>query len=54
MRKNYVYAVALIVLSLVLWTGYYLYLEYHPTVYQNGTFVELPKENIDHTWEIPA
>ena len=42
MRKNYVYAIALILLSIFLWLGYYLYLESKPVVYKNGTFVELP------------
>ena len=42
MRKNYVYAITLILLSIFLWLGYYLYLESKPVVYKNGTFVELP------------
>ena len=39
MRKNYVYALTLIVLLLLLFAGYYLYLEYHPVVYQNGMLI---------------
>lgn len=54
MRKNYVYAITLILLSLFLWAGYYLYLEYKPVVYQNGTFVELPLENTEQFWEHSA
>jgi hypothetical protein len=42
MRKNYVYAITLVLLSVFLWLGYYLYLESKPVVYKNGTFVELP------------
>ena len=46
MRKKYIYAITLVVCSLCLWMGYYLYLECRPVSYQNGTFVELPS-NID-------
>ena len=45
MRKNYVYAIAIVMMSLVIWFGYYLYLEYRPTEYKNGTLVELPEES---------
>lgn len=54
MRKNYVFAVTLILLSLFLWAGYYLYLEYKPTVYQNGTFVEIPLRDIEQFLELSA
>ena len=54
MRKNYVYAITLILLSLVLWAGYYLYLEYRPIVYRNGTFVELPEEKTEEFLELLA
>ena len=43
MRKNYIYAITLVVLSISIWIGYYLYLEYKPVSYKNGTFVEVPK-----------
>ena len=39
MRKYYVCIVTFIVLSLLLWAGYYLYLEYTPVVYQNGILI---------------
>ena len=52
MRKNYVYAITLIILSLFLWIGYYLYLEYRPVNYTNGTFVELPVKNSEETVEL--
>lgn len=45
MRKNYVYAAALLLLSLLLWLGLTLYTDYRPREYRNGTFVELPEEN---------
>ncbi len=44
MRRNYIYAITLVFLSLFLWLGYYLYMEYRPVEYENGTFVELPTE----------
>ena len=43
MKRSYLYAITLIVLTLFLWAGYYLYLEYRPIEYKNGTFVEVPK-----------
>ena len=39
MRKNYVYAITLLLMVLFLWAGYYLYLEYNPVVYQNGILI---------------
>lgn len=54
MRKNYLYAITLVILSLVVWFSYYFYLEYRPVKYQNGTLVELPKEMIDEEWELIA
>ncbi|MBO5158539.1 MAG: hypothetical protein U0M69_04735 [Lachnospiraceae bacterium] len=54
MRKNYVYAITLVILSLFLWAGYYLYLEYRTVEYKNGTFVELPKEMICDEWDLTA
>ncbi len=52
MRKKYVYAITLILLSILLWTGYYLYVELKPMVYENGTFVELPEVNAEDTLEL--
>lgn len=54
MKKNYVYAITLIVLTLFLWVGYYLYLEYRPVDYQNGTFVEVPGVMTGNIKEISA
>lgn len=54
MRRNYVYAVALLLMAVFLWVGYYLYLENRPTVYKNGTLVELPVEFVDEEWELCA
>lgn len=39
MRKNYIYAITLVFMLLLLWAGYYLYLEYTPVVYQNGILI---------------
>ena len=46
LRKYYVYAMSLVILSLTVWFGYYFYLELRPQEYKNGTFVEVPQENI--------
>jgi len=54
MRKNYVYAITLVLLSLFLWAGYYLYLEYKPVVYRNGIFVEIPVIDKDEVLEFSA
>lgn len=54
MRKNYVYAITLILMSVFLWLGYYLYMEYRPITYENGTFVELPTEKNEEVWELSA
>ncbi len=44
MRKNNVYALTLLLLLLFFWLGYLYLTEYLPAEYENGTFVELPKE----------
>ena len=54
MRKHYIYAIAMIVLVLSLWTGYYLYLQRQPVVYENGTFVEVPVEKTEEAAELCA
>lgn len=54
MRRNYLYALTIVILSLFVWVSYYLYLEYRPIEYKNGTFVELPKEIICEEWELTA
>lgn len=42
MRKHYIYAITLVVLSLAVSLGYYLYLSRRTVEYQYGTFVEVP------------
>ena len=54
MRRNYLYALTIVILSLFVWVSYYLYLEYRPIEYKNGTLVELPKEIICEEWELTA
>lgn len=54
MRKNYLYAITIVILSLFVWLSYCFYLEFHPVVYQNGTFVELPLETIENDRELAA
>ena len=54
MRKNYIYAMTLVILSLTVWLSYYFYLELRPQEYKNGTFVEVPHEIVEDTWELTA
>lgn len=54
MRKNYIYAITLVILSLVVALGYYFYLNYRPIKYEHGTFVELPLEFLEDEWELYA
>ena len=54
MRKNYVYAITLLIVTLSIWMGYTLYLEYHPVTYKNGIFVELPRGFHLDKWEFSA
>lgn len=54
MRRNYVYAMALLILSLTVWLSYYFYLELRPQEYKNGTFVEVLQENMEETLELAA
>ncbi len=54
MRRNYIYAITLMVLTLFIWVGYYLYLEYRPVTYKNGTLVELPDEFMKDERELSA
>ena len=54
MRKKYIYAITLVVLSISIWAGYYLYLEYKPISYRNGTFVEVPTDISEELKELAA
>lgn len=54
MRKNYLYAITIVILSLFVWFSYCFYLEFHPVEYQNGTFVELPPETVENDRELAA
>ena len=54
MRKNYVYAITLILMALFLWAGYYFYMEYRPVEYENGTLVEIPTQRNNEEWELSA
>ena len=54
MRKKYIYAITLVVLSISIWAGYYLYLESRPVSYKNGTFVEVPKDLSGELKELSA
>lgn len=54
MKKHYLYAMTLVILSLTVWFSYYFYLELRPQEYKNGTFVEVPKEMVEESWELAA
>lgn len=54
MRKNYIYVLTIVMLLLFVWLSYYIYLEYRPVEYKNGTLVELPKELQWEEWELSA
>ena len=54
MRKNYVYALTLVILSVTVWISYYFYLEYQPEEYKNGTFVEVPYDRVEEILELSA
>lgn len=54
MRRNYLYALTIVILSLTVWLSYYFYLEYRPIEYKNGTLVELPKDFLREEWELRA
>ena len=54
MRRSYVYAVMILMMSLVIWFGYYLYMEYRPMEYKSGTLVELPMELWSEEKELSA
>ena len=54
MRKHYRYALTLVIFVLSVWISYYFYLEYRTEEYINGTFVEVPQEILEETWELAA
>lgn len=54
MRKHYVYAIALVILSLTAWLGYYVYMEYRPVQHKYGTFVEVEKDFGEYIKELAA
>lgn len=54
MRRNYVYAIAIVMMTLVIWLSYYLYVECRPVEYKNGTLVELPEEFWQEEIELSA
>lgn len=54
LRKNYIYAMTLVILSLTVWLSYYFYLELRPQEYKNGMFVEVPREATEDIWELDA
>ena len=54
MRKQYLYAVFLAVLALMMWFGSYYYTELRKIEYKNGTLVQVPTEIIEEQWELAA
>ena len=54
MRKQYLYAVCLAVLALMMWLGNYYYKELRKIEYKNGTLVQVPVEQTVKQWELAA
>ena len=54
LRKNYVYALTLVILSVTVWLSCYFYLENRPEEYKHGTFVEVPCDGIEEVLELSA
>lgn len=54
MRKQYLYAVCLAVMALMMWIGSYYYGEYCEMEYKNGTLVQVPIEKTAEPWELAA
>lgn len=54
MRKNYVYAITLILMTIFLWAAYTMYVEYRPVTYKNGIFVKMPERLDSAKWELSA
>lgn len=54
MRKHYIYAITLLILSLTVWIGYYFYMEYRPVQHKYGTFVEVLKDGGESVLELTA
>lgn len=54
MRKNYLYAVTILLLLLGLGLSCFFFREYKPAEYKNGTFVECPMEFVKKDRELTA
>lgn len=54
MKKYEVYAIVLVIFSLLMWLGYYVCLEHTTTEYKNGTFVKAPVEQTGEEMERSA
>ena len=54
MRKSYFYAVLAVIVSSLFFVGYYLYLEYRPVEYKNGTFVEVLPDSFGEMRELAS
>ena len=54
MRKSYFYAVLAVITLSLFFVGYYLYLEYRPVEYKNGTFVEALPDSFEGVRELAS
>ena len=54
MRKSYFYVVLAVIISFLFLAGYYLYLEYRPAEYKNGTFVEALPDSFEEVREFAS
>ena len=54
MRKSYFYVVLAVLISFLFGAGSYLYLEYRPVEYKNGTFVEVLPDSYGEMRELAS
>ena len=54
MRKSYFYVVLAVLISFLFGAGYYLYLEYRPVEYKNGTFVEVLPDSFEEVRKLAS
>lgn len=54
MRKSNFYVLLAVIFSFLFLAGYYLYVEYRPTEYKSGTFVEALPDFYEEVRELPS
>lgn len=54
MRKSYFYVALAMIITSLFFIGYYLYLEYRPVEYKNGTFVEALPDSFEEVRKLAS